>query len=102
MLRTDFSLVRRNIFLTSVRKCENRTKNRETLFYIYRVILIFIFQQLAMSNSSLPLTHKCAVHGMVAAYLNLASQLLCEQPVCQYVSEEKDSKYSVIIWLFLL
>jgi hypothetical protein len=40
-----------------------------------------------MSNSSLPLTHKCAVHGMVAAYLNLASQLLCEQPVCQYISE---------------
>ena len=44
-------------------------------------------QQVAMSNSSLPLTHTCAVHGMVAAYLNLASQLLCEQPVCQYITE---------------
>ncbi|XP_063416561.1 protein EFR3 homolog B-like isoform X1 [Mytilus trossulus] len=88
--------------LENVQMTTNKVNNFESLYCTMCLLCVEIgcdemviellrlgldLQQLAMTNSSLPLTHKCAVHGMVAAYLNLASQLLCEQPVCQYISE---------------
>ncbi|KAJ8306182.1 hypothetical protein KUTeg_016727 [Tegillarca granosa] len=54
-------------------------------------------QQIALDNH-LPLTHQCAIHGLVAAFLNLVSQLMSLPPLCQYVSEvietrRREAKY---------
>ncbi|XP_060082067.1 protein EFR3 homolog B-like [Ylistrum balloti] len=44
-------------------------------------------QQGVLSHMNLPLTHKCAIHGLVAAFINLVAQLVGQTPLCQYVKE---------------
>ena len=38
-------------------------------------------------SSSLPITHKCAIHALIAAYLNLMSQLTAIPALCQHVDQ---------------
>ena len=49
-------------------------------------VTFFLFQCLAVS-STLPVTHRCALHAITAAYLNLISQLLASTGVCEYVQQ---------------
>ncbi|XP_041357313.1 protein EFR3 homolog B-like isoform X2 [Gigantopelta aegis] len=44
-------------------------------------------QQTVMNNSSLPLTHKCAIHALIAAYLNLISQSTDLPDLRQYIQK---------------
>ena len=37
-------------------------------------------------TASLPITHKCAVHALVAAYFNLVSQLTAIPALCMHVN----------------
>ena len=44
-------------------------------------------QQSAVSSSSLPLTHMCAIHALIAAYLNLISQSTDLIDLRQYIQQ---------------
>ena len=46
---------------------------------------LYILQNIAVNNLSLPLTHKCAMHALVAAFLNLISQLTDVPQLAAYV-----------------
>lgn len=50
-----------------------------------------LLQQM-VSNSALPITHMCAIHSLVAAYLNLISQLTAIPALCQHVSQVRYSE----------
>lgn len=45
---------------------------------------VLVLQALTCA-SNLPITHKCAIHALVAAYLNLMSQLTAIPALCQHV-----------------
>lgn len=49
------------------------------------VRLALDIQNIAVNNLSLPLTHKCAMHALVAAFLNLISQLTDVPQLAAYV-----------------
>ncbi|XP_064624615.1 protein EFR3 homolog B-like isoform X2 [Lineus longissimus] len=51
------------------------------------VKLALEIQQLATNNSDLTFTHQCIMHAMVAAYLNLISQLTAIPALCQHVTK---------------
>ncbi|XP_025109068.1 protein EFR3 homolog B-like isoform X2 [Pomacea canaliculata] len=55
----------------------------EIIVDLYRLALDI--QTVAVS-SALPITHRCALHAMVAAYLNLISQLLSGPAICSYIT----------------
>ncbi|KAK3089343.1 hypothetical protein FSP39_002879 [Pinctada imbricata] len=48
-------------------------------------------QNLAI-ESNLPMTHKCCIHALVAAYLNLVSQVMALPPLTQYVRDVVDQR----------
>ncbi|XP_074641716.1 protein EFR3 homolog A-like [Tubulanus polymorphus] len=49
-------------------------------------------QQVVQNKTDLPLTHKCAVHSVVAAYLNLISQLTAIPAFCQHCTKVIQSR----------
>ena len=49
---------------------------------------IFLYGSQAMTlTSNIPITHKCAIHALIAAYLNLMSQLTAIPTLCQHVNQ---------------
>jgi uncharacterized membrane-anchored protein len=48
------------------------------------------FQQQATNNSDLTFTQQCIMHSMVAAYLNLISQLTAIPALCQHVTKVRN------------
>ena len=64
---------------------------------IYYVV-VFLNQTMAIM-SQLPITHKCAIQAMVAAFMNIISQLAAIPSLCQYVSQvgEMDGRVSLKI-----
>ncbi|XP_071117985.1 protein EFR3 homolog B-like isoform X1 [Haliotis cracherodii] len=62
----------------------------EILVELFRLALDI--QQMAVTNMGLPLTHKCAIHGLIGAYLNLVSQLTAIPQLCQYVAQVTDAR----------
>lgn len=55
-------------------------------------------QQMAVTNNKLPLTHVCAIHGLVAAFLNTLSQVTNVGSLSHYVlqvieTREEEAKY---------
>lgn len=44
------------------------------------------------TSSALPITHVCAIHALVAAYVNLMSQLTAIPALCQHVEAVIDAR----------
>lgn len=87
--------------LENVQLESNRVDNLESMFCTMALlavemggddILVDLFrlaldiQGIAVATT-LPMTHRCALHAMIAAYLNLISQLLASPAVVQYVQQ---------------
>ena len=68
------------------------------IFSIFEFITnCFILQDMACS-SPLPITHKCAVNAVVAAYLNLMSQLTAIPALCQHIDTVSMAVFFVLIF----
>lgn len=91
----------------------NRVDNLEALYCTMALlavemggedILVDLFRlaldiQVLAVSSSLPMTHRCALHAMVAAYLSLISQLMATGSVFRYVLRIVDVRKSYALHL---
>ncbi|BFY99181.1 hypothetical protein BsWGS_02221 [Bradybaena similaris] len=68
----------------------------EVLIELVRLALDI--QQMALNSSTLPMTHLCAIHSLVAAFLNFIAQTTSVNSLCPYVQQvvdvrEKEAPY---------
>ena len=66
--------------------------------------MYLVFQHMAVSGS-LPITHKCCIQAIVAAYLNLMSQITAIPEFCQHVAEVSLLYlfiYCALGWLYII
>ncbi|ESO87502.1 hypothetical protein LOTGIDRAFT_166379 [Lottia gigantea] len=57
----------------------------EILIELFRLALDI--QQMIVTSAGLPLTHKCAIHGLIAAYMNLLTHLTDIPSLAEYISQ---------------